>query len=50
MSLTRRTPRPARASLVAIGPRIRAARTAAGLTLEAVADAAGLTKSFVSRL
>ena len=50
MTLTRRTPRPARASLVAIGPRIRAARTAAGLTLEAVADAAGLTKSFVSRL
>lgn len=50
MATTRRTPRPPRATLVAIGPRIRAARTAAGLTLEAVAEAAGLTKSFVSRL
>lgn len=50
MSATRRTARPARTALVAIGPRIRAARTGAGLTLEAVADAAGLTKSFVSRL
>lgn len=50
MSVTRRTARPARASPVSIGPRIRTARTAAGLTLEAVAEAAGLTKSFVSRL
>jgi transcriptional regulator with XRE-family HTH domain len=47
---TRRAARPPRATTVAIGPRIRAARTAAGLTLEAVAEAAGLTKSFVSRL
>jgi transcriptional regulator with XRE-family HTH domain len=50
VATTRRTARPPRATLVAIGPRIRAARTAAGLTLEAVAEAAGLTKSFVSRL
>lgn len=50
MTGARRAVRTPRVPVVAIGPRIRAARTARGLTLEAVAEGAGLTKSFVSRL
>lgn len=37
-------------SPMAIGPRLRNARTAQGLTLAQVAEAAGLTKGFLSRL
>jgi transcriptional regulator with XRE-family HTH domain len=46
----KRVAKPAGATEIRIGARLRAARLATGLTIENVAEAAGLTKGFVSRL